>query len=157
MIEPVTTAVNAGWSTLAGVHPVLPWLGLPAAIWVAIWAFRRLLPNGWEIVTDTLGGPGGTRLGVAWRKLVQSAPSLVLGALVMSFREGTDPGTAALGVLASAGAPLWHETLRWLSSRTPGPTYHGGAFPAAASAPVRRRPGDPTPPAGPASGARGGQ
>jgi len=128
--DKVLSACAAAWAWLAlTIHPLAPWFCVPALCWLVLWAVRTWAPGAWQWVADK--GP----IGAAASKCFQALPSVALGAIIVAFATGADVKLTVTGAVVALGAPLWHEVLRWASSKTPGPTYLGGSYPAAGSAP----------------------
>jgi len=138
--EFVTGVLNAGWNWLELQHSALPWILIPVLAWLVNWAIRTWVPGLWEWLTDRIG----PRRAGLFRKLVQAAPSVATGAVIVALAKGEPYGDIVQGALVALGAPLWHEVLKWATSKLPGPTYRGGSFPAAGGAPPKsRKPGGP--------------
>lgn len=129
LADKILTGCSFAWAWLgATVHPLAPWVAVVLLVWLANLGIRTWAPGAWQWVTSK--GPAGAKLSKAF----QALPSLLGGAIVVSLGTGADPRLTALGALAGLGAPVWHEILRWGSSKLPGPTYLGGAYPAAGTA-----------------------
>jgi len=99
---------------LTAINPELPWALLALAVFAICYAVRRWLPRVWERIVaivpvrvDTSGAL------VALRKLWQSWPSALLGAVLPVLLTGGDTKLAAKGALVGLLAPLIHELAKW--------------------------------------------
>jgi len=129
--EKILVALQHGWTWLAlNVHPLAPWLLVPALAFSVNWAIRTWAPHFWQTCTDA--GP----VGATASKVCQALPSVAMGAIIVSLGAGAGVETTVLGAVAALAAPLWHELLKWATSKLPGPTYYGGNWPAAGAAPI---------------------
>jgi hypothetical protein len=122
--------VRTAWASLAATSPALPWVLIPTLAWLITWAVRTFYPTAWQRFADA--GPVGAAASKSW----QSLPVTVIGTAIGAVTAGLDPTDLCLAALASLLAPVWHEALHFVTARVPWlPTYFGGAFPAAGSAP----------------------
>jgi hypothetical protein len=133
MPEKIFAAMQLAWLWLAAQHPAAPWCTIPVIAWLANWAIRTWLPTVWEWCATRIGSERTVML----RKAVQTLPSVVMGAIIVAFAQGGQYDLIVGGALVALGAPLWHELLKWASAQVPGPTYLGGAWPAAGKAQKR--------------------
>ena len=130
IVDIVIHSMQAAWLWLATtVHPLAPWVAMVGLVFAALYAVRKWAPGVWQWAADK--GP----IGVAASKCFQALPSVLLGALIVSISTGADVKLTVIGAVTALAAPLGHEVLKWASSKTPGPTYLGGSWPAAGSAP----------------------
>lgn len=96
---------------LESFHPALPWALLTAAVWFAVYAVRRWLPDAWRVL-ERIGPP--TRPASA---VFQALPAVLAGAMASVFLTGGDYHQAWKGAAAGLLAPLVHHVLKAL----PGP------------------------------------
>lgn len=100
------------------IHPSADEAAIVLGVFLAMWAVRSWLPQTWERIADY--GPADKTL----RKLWQSIPSLVSGALAGGFLGG-DFVQSAYGAVMATLAPMLHHVLK--ASPLP---YQGGKPPA---------------------------
>jgi hypothetical protein len=120
------TQLSTTKSWLDTQHPALFPLAMIAAIWLAQYAVRRWLPGVWEWAANILFRDSVVGFDKALRKIWQSIPSVLSGAVVLWMASGGSLTDALLGALLGAVAPSFHELLK----AAPIP-YRGGKPPAA--------------------------
>jgi len=127
--DTVINAMQVAWLWLATeLHPLAPWIAMVGLVFALVYSIRKWVPGVWQWAANK--GP----IGVAASKCFQAAPSVLLGALIVSISTGADVKLTVIGAVTALAAPLGHEIMKWASARTPGPTYLGGSWPAAGKA-----------------------
>lgn len=99
------------FALLYAIHPTVPYLALPAAIWLAALATRKWLPSAWRFLERI--GPKKATASRIWLAL----PSIMAGAVVAANTAGHNMWDAMIAAACAAGAPLLHHALKsipWL-------------------------------------------
>lgn len=145
----VQTWLHAAYLWLAAIWPPLPYVLLVLATsWLAPWAIRRFWPNAWQwfagvgnSLIDSLPlpiDPDGS-LRKLFGKSFQALPSALFTATAFALVTHVDVWQALKGAAFGVAGPVWHELLKRITTAFGVlPTYHGGAYPAAANAPQKK-------------------
>jgi hypothetical protein len=140
----------AAW--LAAIHPSLPWVLLTVALWLVQYGTRKTKAGAivWEWAANLPFSTDITPRLHVLRKLWQSLPSTLAGALIGAVGIGGDYAGAALGALAGFGAAVKHEVWKGIKAVP----YVGATAPLPVKAKPPRKLGDDddTPPSAGAGG-----
>lgn len=106
---------KAAWAYLAALSPETRWSALVVAIFLIVFAVRKLAPKLWlafEARSPFVVADPEPVL-AAMHKAFQAIPSVLLGLVIPAVLTGGDWKSAAIGGLLGLVPPVQHELARW--------------------------------------------